>query len=604
MVSDFYSSSTQTDDWKTKLTKHRDARYFSFLHRLFDAFSPGERLVLYVLSGIFALSALALLAGANSSVSVTVPSPGGSLTEGVVGTARFINPLLALSGPDKDLTMLVYSGLMRATPEGEFVPDLAERYEVSEDGTVYTFTLRDGLTFHDGTPLTSADVLFTVQHAQNPDVKSTRRADWEGVVAVAPDERTVVFTLPHAYAPFIDNTTLGILPKHLWESVRAEEFPFSPANTRPVGSGPYRVEDFDTNSTGAPVRYVLVPFKKFALGEPYLRKIEFVFFSNEEDLIRAFNQRKIDGIGGVPPSEVTNIDRKSVQIVRTPLPRTFGIFFNQNKNAALADASVRAALDRALDKQAIINDALEGYGALVEGPVPSSVWGDVAPATPKPFAEGVEKASETQSTEDAIQAAKAILERGGWKFEDGVWKKKTTTLSLQLATADEPSLARTAEMVAESWRALGVPVEVHVYPLSELNTIVLRPRNYDAVLFGEVVGRTLDLFSFWHSSQRNDPGLNLALYTNVSADDLLEEARRTTNWRERERTLEKFAQLVVDDQPAVFLYAPEFIYLVPEGLGGVKLGALSDPRERFLNVYEWYTDTERVWEIFTDKTEL
>ena len=175
-------------------------------------------------------------------------------------------PFHAVGVHEKSVGALAYSGLMRATPEGGLIPDLAERVEISEDGTIYTFTLRPALTFHDDAPLTSADVLFTIARAQDPEIKSARRADWEGVSAVAPDPRTVVFTLPHAYAPFLENATLGILPKRLWESVSAEEFPFSPLNTRPVGSGPYKVAGFDENATGAATRYSLSSFDAFARG--------------------------------------------------------------------------------------------------------------------------------------------------------------------------------------------------------------------------------------------------------------------------------------------------------------------------------------------------
>jgi len=603
MVSDHDSYSQQNSGWKTKLMMHREMRRFSFIRDLFGEFSPGQRLMLYIFCTLLALSALALLARGNAAISVLVPSPGGSLTEGVVGPARFINPLLALSGPDKDLTMLVYSGLMRATPRGEYIPDLAESFEVTEDGTTYTFKLREGLVFHDKKPLTSADALFTIQRAQNPDIKSPRRADWEGVIVATPDERTIVFTLPHAYAPFLENTTLGILPKHLWESVEAEEFPFHTLNTHPVGSGPYKVDRSTTNATGASTEYVLSSFNRFALGQPYLKRITFRFFPSEEALIDAFNSRKVDSVGGISPAEIENITRSSTHIVRTPLPRTFGVFFNQNKNAVLADASVRSALDLAIDKQALIDDVLKGYGALVEGPIPPGVLGDIEPATPKAL-ENKENVSQSPQ-EDGLEPARAALQKGGWSFDEaeGTWKKKSSTLQLTLVTADEPSLARSAELVAERWRTLGIKVEVQVYPLSELNTLVIRPRNYDAVLFGEVVGRSLDLFSFWHSSQRNDPGLNLALYTNAKADDILEKSRGSIDRSERERLLAQFAELVVDDQPAIFLYAPEFMYLVPGKIGGIALGALSDPRERFLNVHEWYTDTERVWSIFTDKND-
>ncbi|OGG79992.1 hypothetical protein A3A39_01265 [Candidatus Kaiserbacteria bacterium RIFCSPLOWO2_01_FULL_54_13] len=603
MISD-YDSYSQQEDLKTKLTKHRKMPRLSLFEKTLGVFSPGERLTLYVLTAVLGISALALLGSANALVSVTIPSHGGSLTEGVVGPARFINPLLALSQPDKDLTALVYSGLMRATPEGDLIPDLASQYEISEDGTTYTFTLKSNLTFHDGAPLTSEDVLFTIQRAQNPDVKSSRRADWEGVVAGAPDAQTIVFTLPHAYAPFLENTTLGILPKHLWESVSTEEFAFHPLNTHPVGSGPYRAKAPDTSAAGAVTRYELSSFSRFALGEPYIKKFTFLFFANEEALMSAFNAGRIDSLAGMPPAEVENLTRKDAYIVRAPLPRTFGIFFNQNKNPALADSAVRSALDLAIEKEHIVSEILKGYGAVLDGPIPPGVLGAVQASEPAPLRKGTRE-SATSSPDGNAEKARAALSRGGWSFDEKeqVWKKKKTALELTLATADEPTLSETAQIVATAWQAAGIKVETHVYPLSELNSVVLRPRNYDAVLFGEVVGRTLDLFAFWHSSQRNDPGLNLALYTNTKADSLLAKARATTNRREREKLYRQFAELVSKDQPAVFLYAPEFIYMVPEGLGGVKLGALTQPSERYLNVYEWYTDTERVWNIFTNKTE-
>jgi peptide/nickel transport system substrate-binding protein len=277
MVPDYDSYTKQPESLRERLARHREVPHFSRFESLLRTFSPGERMVLYIFIALLAVSALAQLARANALVSTNMPVQGGSFTEGVVGSVRFINPLLALSGPDKDLSTLVYSGLMRATPDGSHIPDLAKAYEISQDGTVYTFFLRPDLSFHDGTPLTSADVLFTIQRAQNPDIKSSRRADWEGVSVSAPDPQTVVFTLPHAYAPFLENTTLGILPKHIWESVPADEFPFHPRNTDPIGSGPYKVAKVVTTPTGSAARYELSAFSKFALEKTYLQKITFLF---------------------------------------------------------------------------------------------------------------------------------------------------------------------------------------------------------------------------------------------------------------------------------------------------------------------------------------
>src|SRR3989338_3712877 len=172
------------------------------LEEMLNAFSASERAWLYGCSIVMGVSAFVLLGVLNANVTTTIPSAGGSLTEGVVGTTRFINPLLAQSDPDRDLTKLVYSGLMRATPNNHFIKDLAADVSISEDGTTYTFILRDDAMFHDGTLVSADDVVFTIMMAQNPDVKSQRRADWEGVAAETVDVKTVRITLPHPYAPF------------------------------------------------------------------------------------------------------------------------------------------------------------------------------------------------------------------------------------------------------------------------------------------------------------------------------------------------------------------------------------------------------------------
>lgn len=595
----------KSGELKLKMTRLRRISSLSVLETALRSFSPGERLLLYILSIALAGSALALLAGVNTAVSVVEPVTGGSLTEGVVGPPRFINPILAISQADEDMTKLVYSGLMEARADGSIMPSLAETYEISKDGTVYTFTLRENIVFHDGAPVTAADVLFTVEAAQNPDIKSPRRADWEGVGVSSPDERTVIFNLQHAYAPFLENTTLGILPKHLWSSVPAEEFPFHQLNLRPVGSGPFKVSSSRNDSAGTAVSFTLTAFPKFAQGAAFLRKITFMFYPNEQALIHAFNKGEIDALASVSPEGLGDLKRTDVRVLRAPLPRVFGVFFNQGHAPVLADASARAALSAAIDREALVDIALKGYGAVLDGPIPPGVLEGGSSA-----ASGSEKAEK----QDFAANARNILIKGGWVFDEKTkeWKKSASSkggssaggkggqaLSFSLSTADTPELSATGKALSDQWRAAGIDVSVHIYSISELNTNIIRPRAYDAILFGEVVGRTVDLFAFWHSSQRNDPGLNLAMYANSKADTLLGSARAATNRKEREKLYTSFASIIAKDHPALFLYSPEFIYVVPKNLSGVELGALTTPSERFLNVAQWYTDTESVWNFFT-----
>ncbi len=587
-----------TDDLKKKLLRQRAIPWLQRLEELLRAFTPSERLVLYGLTFVLALSALVLFVNATSYVTTTIPTRGGSIVEGEVGPARFINPVLTLSQPDQDLTALVFSGLMRAQQSGSLIPDLADSYTISDDGTTYTFTLKHDLTFHDGAPLTSEDVVFTVQTIQSPEIKSPHRADWEGVVASAPDDYTVVFKLPKPYAPFIYDTTLGIIPKHLWQDISAEEFPFSPINTHPVGSGPYRLAKMATDSTGSATSYNLEPFPQFALGPAYLEDITFLFYSNDADMIKAFNSGEISALAGVSPSDLHLVTRAGVSTYRAPLPRTFGVFFNQTHAPVLADASVRAALSAAVDKKAIVDQVLGGYGIPLDGPIPPGVLHNKAI--------GLAQSMGSSTSGTRTENARAILSHGGWSFDQasGLWQKgkgkAVTSLTFTLATADEPELVATAHALVAAWHAAGIEAQVQVYPLSELNTNVIRPRAYDAILFGEVVGREGDLFAFWHSSQRNDPGLNLAMYANSKADTALAQARSSPEPKNREKLYAQFASLVDKDDPAVFLYAPEFIYIVPISVHGIELGALTTPAERFLNAYQWYTDTERVWDIFAN----
>ena len=524
----------------------------------------------------------------NASLLVAAPAPGGSLVEGLLGSPRFINPVLALSDADRDVTALAYSGLLRATPDGSYIPDLAQEYSVSEDGRVYTFVLRPGLTFHNGKPVTAEDVVFTVQKIQEPALKSPLRANWDGVVAEAPDARTVRFTLPSAYAPFVKNLTLGILPKALWSTVSAEEFPFSELNATPVGSGPYRVASVSRTASGIPSSYELVPFAGYSLGRPYL-SLTLRFYQSEDSLMQALEGGEVDAASGISPEKLAGQD--SINIATTPLNRVFGVFFNQNQSELLRQRPVRSALNAAIDRSDLIQRVLGGYGTALMGPVPPSLLAlDAGSSTPQ-----------------GIDTARAILERDGWELNEAGVLQKTTgkgssaevvTLSFDLATANVPELRAAAQYLSDTWGQLGVQVNVKVFEAGDLSQNVIRPRKYDALLFGEVIGRELDLYAFWHSSQRNDPGLNVAGYANATADQVLEELRQTADRAARASLYEQFAAELAADIPAVFLYAPDFVYSVPKDIQGLDLGLVESPSDRFLSVTQWHREVDYVWPLF------
>jgi len=563
-----------------------------------SAFSPVEKVLFGLFAGSFALGALVLLYRANDLFMIDVPTYGGELTEGVIGTPHLANPLFAISEADKDIVSLVYAGLMKVESDGTLAPELAKDYTVSEDGKTYTFTLRDNVTFHDGEPVTADDVEFTIRKAIDPAVKSPKRANWEGVVVSVLNPQQITFTLKQPYAGFLESTTLGVLPKHLWKVLDPEQFAFSQYNTQPIGAGPYKVDALVKNNLGVPTSYSFIPFDQYPLGEALISKVTFVFYPSEEAAIEGYGIGEIEALNTLTPQKADSVKKPDSFIMQAALPRIFGVFFNQNQNPLLTQKEVRAALEMAVDRQEIIDTVLNGYGSPLTGPIPADFM--IGTSTPT-----------AASTTPRIEEAKKILSKNGWKLgTDGVMqktvKKTTTSLTFSLSTANSEDLVKTAQLLKKQWEMIGAKVDIKSLEEGEFKQTILRSRKYDSVLFGEALGRNLDLYAFWHSSQRNDPGVNIALYTNAKADKLLEQARSESDTYKRAKLITQFTQELAKDQPAIFLYSPSFLYLLPDKVKNVHLTETSDPSERFSEIERWYINTERVWKIglFTKKTEI
>lgn len=550
----------------------------------------------FILCLIIGLAAVLWLAnGLNQYFSVTVASTGGSLTEGIIGAPRFINPLLAVSDSDRDLTALIYSGLMRIDETGKPMPDLARSYEVSTDGLIYTFRLRNNLVWQDGTPLTSDDVEFTIASAQDPILKSPKRPNWDGVKVEKTDPRTVVFRLKQPYPSFLENATIGILPKHIWSRLTGDMFALNQFNTESVGSGPYRIKNIQRDNVGIPEYYDLKPFERFALGAPKISNLRLRFYPGEIELLNAYRRGEVEAVSAVSAESARALEALGARVLRNPLPRVFGVFFNQGKAPVLANKEVRQALNLVIDRPAIIAAALRNYGLPATGPLTTTSATSTAAG-----------ATATTSPLTNFDEARALLVSRGWSWNqtDKVWEKKgkkeNTSLTFTISTSDTPELKQAAELVRQAWVKLGAKVELKIFEIGDLNQNVIRPRQYDALFFGEILGRNPDPYAFWHSSQRLDPGLNIALYANSRADKLLENARHAENPDKINELYTRFAKEVAADVPAVFVYAPEFLYLLPAKVGGVALPTINTGADRFLNIHRWYIATDRVWPIFVN----
>ncbi len=610
------------------------------------------------------------------------PTEGGVFIEGVISQPRFINPIFApVSDTDRDLTEIIFSGLMKYDAEGKIVPDLAEGYQVLENGKIWEVSLKENLFWADNIPLTADDVIFTIETIQNPDIKSPLRPSWLGVKVKKISDLKIGFELESPSSIFLENLTVKIIPKHIWEKISPQNFPLSYLNLNPIGSGPYKLKNLTLEKEGKIISLDLIRNPYYYGKTPNLQQISFKFFNKEEDLISAIKNGEINGF--TLGSDLINQECKNFNLYSFSLPRYFAVFFNPEQLKIFAEKEVRQALNYGTNKEEIVSRILNSHGKIVDSPILPEIYGfktaskiyqfDLEKAklllekagfleTEKGTREKIikkepafrfksnlslaSKGKEVEELQKCLAKDKEVYPEGeitGYfgsntkqaviKFqekyrqdiltpvglENGTGEVKKATrdklneicfgkteeiipFKFSLVTVNQPRLIELANLLKEQWQALGAEVEIKTYDISALEKEIIKPRNYQAILFGQVLGMIPDPFPFWHSSQKKDPGLNLALYENKESDKILEQVRQnldndaSANQQEkRKELLEKFQDILIEDAPAVFLYNPDYLYFASKKIKGVTAKIITDPSQRFANIEEWYIKTKRGW---------
>ena len=463
------------------------------------------------------------------------------------------------------------------------VPDIADAITPSTDGKTWTVRLKANLHWADGEQLTSDDVIFTVENIQDPDAESPLAANWQGVTANRMSELEVQFTLPAPYAFFPDNLkNLYVIPKHIFGDVPPGNWRLSDYNLKPVGSGPYQFSSYDKGSDGFISSYRLTAWKNSFSEQPLIPNITFAFFRNENDLVKSFNSGATDGFAPASPADIGMIARP-YDLFDWRTTDYYAIFLNQSVNEALQDPAVRNALSLAIDRNGLVAEALAGHGVPDGGPIPPD-----APYFSS--AVGIPTSS--------LDLASTTLDAAGWKLgADGTRAKtiKTTTipLNITLTVPDIDFLVKTAEIVQGEWQSIGIPTTIATDSPETIMDDTVDNRGYEALLFGNILGPSSDLYSFWDSSERFSPGLNLATYDNPTIDGLIEAARTTMDDASRTTELAKAQGDIVADMPAVFLYSTNDLYAASKNVQGIATGTLSDPSELFREIPAWYLETTR-----------
>ena len=549
----------------------------SNIGRKYINLKTSEKFIIHIASFFLLLSILSILIITSNKSLISSPRSGGSINEGIIGTPRFINPMFAEREVDRDLTSLIYSGLLRRDTDGNLISDLSDGYELSEDGTRYSFTLKNDITFHDGQPITADDVVFTIESIQNGSTKSIEQRNWVDVLVEKINDQTVEFILPDPYTPFIQNLTIGIIPEHIWSRTEPEEMLFNSHNLEPIGSGPFMVESIKRSSNKEIEMYSLVPFNEFALGDVYLNRINIHFFADQEEVHEAYNNNIITTTIFPTSSESYNSITKS---------ENFALFFNQSKSSLLEKDYIREALELAIDTDLLVETLFEDNAEALSGPLPNQV---------SPI-------ENNEDNEDEVSKSQTILENAGWVMNDnGMYEDDGETIKITISTNDTDTLLKTGKYIETTLRNLGFDVTLEIYEENDLIQKVIRPRSFQILLFGTVINHGLDMYGFWHSSQRNDPGVNITQYTNIDVDGLISKLRSEQDEEIRAELYTKFESEIKKDIPAVFLYSRKFNYTSPPNLILETPLSVVHSSERFTMAHTWHIEKDRVWPIFNNK---
>ncbi len=531
--------------------------------------SPREHLVVKICTILILVNAIYLGTLFIKKHLEYIPMAGGEYIEGVVGYPKTINPLYASSRDiDHDLSRLIYSSLFLYNSNGELTKDLVNDFKIEAEGKEYIIQIRDNVEWHNNEKLTIDDVIFTFNLIKDQEYNSPLRHSLLGVKAEKIDNQTVKFTLNEAYAPFPELLTFGIVPKSIWENVNSASAILSELNLKPIGSGPYKFKSLLKNKNGYLKEYRLVVNDKYYNKKPYLTNIVFKFFVSYPEAIKALNDNQIDGLNYLPPNlKEQLLAKNSLFFHELNQSQIVSIFFNSTKQEKLADKETRQALDSAINKEQIIEDVYRGVYRQARGPILENnfAYNDQLP----------------QRDYNPSEASNIL---------------KGKALELTLTVVDVNGNVAVAEKIKYYWEQAGVNVTINVVSSNQASGII-KDRNFEALMYGQTVGGDPDVYVFWHSSQANAKGLNLASYNNPDVDKLLVEARAETDPGVRINKYKQFQEKVVADSPVIFLYSPTYTYLQSKKVKGFAGTVIIDSADRFGNISDWYKKTKKkfVW---------
>jgi len=515
------------------------------------------------------------------------PTSGGVYTEALVGSMGRLNPLLDWNNPaDRDIDRLLFSGLMRFDSHGLPQADLAESWGTSADGTIYNFTIRPNAVWQDGVPVTSDDVIFTIDLIKSAgslfpqDIKDL----WAEIEVKRLNDKNLKLTLPEPYAPFLDYVTFGVLPRHLLESVPPEQLSTADFNLKPVGTGPYKFDHLIVEG-GQIQGVVLMVNEDYYLPKPFIPQVVFRYYPDSASALDAYKQGEVLGVSQITAQVLQEaLADPTLSVYTSRLPQLSLVFLNLNNPAVpfLQNAKVRRALMTGLNRNAIVSNFLGGQAIVADGPILPGSWA---------YYEGMEHIEyDPDIAASQLKAEGYVLPAAG----GDVREKDGQALAFTLVHPDDALHTQIAQMIQSNWALIGVRVDLQAVTYDSLIADYLAPRTYQAALVDLTMARTPDPdpYPFWHQAEATG-GQNYSQWDNRTASEYLENARTMADFTDRARLYRNFQVIFAKELPSLPLYYPVYSYGVDSQVQGVQVAPLYDTSDRLSFISEWYLVTRR-----------
>ena len=500
------------------------------------------------------------------------PAYGDILVEGSIGDASNMIPILASDNASHEIAGMVFNGLVKYDKNIRIVGDLAESWEVSEDGLVITFHLRKGVKWHDGRPFTADDVLYTYRVTIDPKTPTPYAGDFLKVKkAEILDPHTFRVTYARPFAPALMSWGSAVLPRHLLEG---QDITRSPLRRHPVGTGPYRFREWVTGQ-----KIVLASNPDYFEGRPYL---DGYVMRVIPDMATMFLELRANGVDrmGLTPLQYTrqtesNLFRRTYNKYRY-LSFSYAFLGYNLAKPMFADKRVRQAIAHAVNKEEIIDGILLGLGKEATGPYKPGAWAHNPDVKRYPY--------------DPAKA-RALLAEAGWKDADGdgTLDKNGEPFVFEIITNQGNEVrAKCAEIIQKRLAEVGIRVKIRILEWAAFVNDFINKRRFDATILAWTIPMDPDIYDVWHSSKTGPDELNFVSYRNREVDELLEKGRGTFDQRQRKKCYDRIQEILAEEQPYLFLYVADALPIIHARFRGIEPAPLGIAH----NFIRWYVPRE------------